>query len=121
MTSVAAACGEKARVRGELEGAFGRTSVVDVCSGTALEQLAEEFGFGLYIVPAAVPKEWVGRWGQGVDRMFSRLLETQVRVRVSGGPYSTAQAVVGACVCKYNWYKETPSSTVAWYNEWMCW
>ena len=61
MTSVAGACVEKARVRGELENALGRACVVDVCSGTALEQLAEEFGFGLYIVPGAVPKQWVDR------------------------------------------------------------
>ena len=102
MTSVAAACVEKARVREELEWAFGRGSVVDVCSGTALEELDEEFGFGLYIVPGAVPEESVGRWEQDVDRMFSRLGRSS-RVRVSGGPYRTAQAVVGACVCKYNY------------------
>ena len=63
MTSVAAACVEKARVRGELEGAFGRTSFVDVRSGTALEELANEFGFGLYIVPGAVPEDLVETWG----------------------------------------------------------
>ena len=42
----------------------------------SLEELANEFGFGLFYVPGAVPQYLVDRWGEGVDRMFSRLLET---------------------------------------------
>ena len=92
------------RVNQLLEG-FGKRGYVDVLKGTRLEQHGKDHGFGLYVVRGVLERDVQETWTTDCHRMFER------KSRENGGTklgtnkkfYSTLQAVVNECTCKYNY------------------
>ena len=79
--------------------------VVDVLSGTDLEELGRRYEFGLYVIHNLVDPELLGKWQWDSHEMF-RLMEdayggNAVKVRRF---YSTVRAVTGKCTCNLGYY-----------------
>ena len=51
---------------------YGQSRVVDVFEGTGLAGLAQQHGFGGYVVRSVLPQEQVARWHDELDRFMVR-------------------------------------------------
>ena len=84
---------------------FARSGYVDVLKGTALEQHGKNHGFGLYVVRGVLDRDVQDSWAADCYCMFDE------KSRDPGGTklgthrkhYSTIQAVLNECTCKYNY------------------
>ena len=82
-----------------------RGPYVDVLQGTSLENHGKDKGFGLYVVRQALPVEVERDWADDCRRMF------EAKAGEPGGSklgskrkfYSTVQAVLNGCCCKYEY------------------
>ena len=78
---------------------------VDVLQGTSLEKHGKDKGFGLYVVRQALPVDVERGWADDCGDMF------QSKASELGGTklgskhkiYSTVQAVLNGCCCKYEY------------------
>ena len=92
----------------ELAAALNGGEYVDVLQGTSLETHAERLGFGLYVVPNALPRILQESWADRCCRMFEAKGREPGGTKVKGtknakSHYSTVQAVIGECTCKYTY------------------
>ena len=83
-------------------GKGSRGAYVDVLQGTPLEKYGNDKGFGLYVVRKALPVEVEREWSRDCRLMF------EVKAGERGGSklgnlYSTVQAVLNRCCCKYEY------------------
>ena len=82
-----------------------RGQYVDVLQGTSLEEHGKDKGFGLYVVREALPADLERDWAHDCGHMF------QSKASELGGTklgskhkmYSTVQAVLNGCCCKYEY------------------
>ena len=89
------------RVKQLLEG-FAKSGYVDVLEGTALEQHGKNHGFGLYVVRGVLERDAQDSWAADCHRMFAQKSREPGGTRL-GKFYSTVQAVVNGCCCKYEY------------------
>ena len=68
---------------------FGRESVVDVLVDTPLEGHATELGFGVFLVPGAVPPSTRMQLHRGMEGMF-------ITVKTKGKKKNTESLLLGA-------------------------
>ena len=89
------------RVNQLLEG-FGKRGYVDVLKGTRLEQHGKDHGFGLYVVRGVLERDVQESWAEDRQRMFAQKSRDPGGTKL-GKNYSTLQAVLNECTCKYNY------------------
>ena len=92
------------RVKQLLEG-FAKSGYVDVLKGTALEQHGKNHGFGLYVVRGVLEKDLQDSWAEDCHRMFAKKAGELGGTKLGSNRkhYSTIQAVLNECICKYNY------------------
>ena len=92
------------RVNQLLEG-FGKRGYVDVLKGTRLEQHGKDHGFGLYVVRGVLERDVEETWTTYCERMFDQKSRENGGTKLGGNKkfYSTLQAVMNECTCKYNY------------------
>ena len=92
------------RVKQLLEG-FAKSGYVDVLKGTALEQHGKNHGFGLYVVRGFLEKDLQDSWAEDCHRMFAQKSCEPGGTKLGSNRkhYSTIQAVLNECTCKYNY------------------
>ena len=72
---------------------------IDVLKGTRLERYAEEWGFGLSLFRAKIPKRYVGTWAVQCGDMFRGLTYAK-KVGKRNGAYDSVQCTLRNCTCK---------------------
>ena len=84
---------------------FAKSGYVDVLKDTALEQHGKDHGFGLYVVRGVLEKDVQDSWAADCHRMFAQKSGEPGGTKLGSNKkhYSTIQAVLNECTCKYNY------------------
>ena len=92
------------RVKQLLEG-FARSGYVDVLKGTPLEPHGKNHGFGLYAVRGVLEHDVQDTWAKDCLSMFAQKAGELGGTKLGSNRkhYSTIQAVLNECTCKYNY------------------
>ena len=89
------------RVKQLLRG-FAKSGYVDVLKDTPLEQHGMDHDFGLYVVRGVLERDVQESWAEDCQRMFAQKSCDPGGTKL-GKNYSTLQAVLNECTCKYNY------------------
>ena len=92
------------RVKQLLEG-FAKSGYVDVLKNTPLEQHGKDHGFGLYLARGVLDRDVQESWAADCHRMFAQKSGEPGGTKLGSNKrhYSTIQAVLNECTCKYNY------------------